>query len=148
MARFKIAAAGAGARGAAAGAEGGARAATRREPEARMKAIFSPAVSILIGLSNQRKLPLLAVLFMAPLALLFYETREYVSSATALWVAGTLVLALYALASHYIQADVGWQLLIVVFTAARRGRPHARSVKDGASSAVGFGHGAAHPAGR
>ena len=52
---------------------------------------------------------------MAPLALLFYETREYVSSATALWVAGTLVLALYALASHYIQADVGWQLLIVVF---------------------------------
>jgi methyl-accepting chemotaxis protein len=69
----------------------------------------------MLRLPNEKKLPLLSLLFLLPLALLYYETGAQAPAALRAWVVGTVVLALYGMAAFYIQADVGWRLLIGAF---------------------------------
>src|SRR5262249_26271934 len=42
-----------------------------------MRAILSPAVALLIRLSNEQKLPLISALFVLPLAVLYHETGSH-----------------------------------------------------------------------
>jgi methyl-accepting chemotaxis protein len=80
-----------------------------------MRALLSPAVAVLIRLPNEQKLPLISGLFVLPLAVLYYETGSHVSAGLAWALAGMLLLALYVMAAFYVQADVGWRLLIAAF---------------------------------
>jgi methyl-accepting chemotaxis protein len=77
-----------------------------------MKFIFAPGARVMLRLSNERKLPLMTALFLLPLALLFYETGDQVSTAMRIWIIGGVALALYAMGSFYLQADMGWRVLI------------------------------------
>jgi methyl-accepting chemotaxis protein len=80
-----------------------------------MRTILSPAVALLIRLSNEQKLPLISALFVLPLAVLYYETGSHVSAGLAWALAVMLLLAFYVMAAFYVQADVGWRLLIAAF---------------------------------
>jgi methyl-accepting chemotaxis protein len=91
-----------------------------------MRAILSPAVALLIRLSNEQKLPLISALFVLPLAVLYYETESHVSAALAWSLAGMLLLASYVMAAFYVQADVGWRLLIGAFQRLAEGDLTAR----------------------
>jgi len=73
-----------------------------------MKALFAPGILLMGRLANQTKLPLLSALFVLPFAILYYETYAQLSGpATAVaWVA--LAVALYAMASFYLQAGSAW----------------------------------------
>jgi methyl-accepting chemotaxis protein len=80
-----------------------------------MRALLSPAVAVLIRLPNEQKLPLISGLFVLPLAVLYYETGSHVSSGFAWTLAAMLLVAFYVMAAFYVQADVGWRLLIGAF---------------------------------
>jgi methyl-accepting chemotaxis protein len=80
-----------------------------------MKAIFSPAVALMLRLPNEQKLPLLTAMFLLPLALLYYETSDHVSPVLGAWIAGGVLVAIYLMASFYIQANEGWARVIDPF---------------------------------
>ena len=77
-----------------------------------MKFIFAPGARVMLRLSNEKKLPLMTVLFLLPLALLYYDTGDQVSTAMRIGIIGAVALALYAMDSFYLQADMGWRVLI------------------------------------
>jgi methyl-accepting chemotaxis protein len=79
-----------------------------------MRALFAPGIAVMGRLPNQQKLPLLAALFVLPLAILGYETYAQVPAAVAGLVLGTLLLALYGITSFYIQAGTAWRELMTV----------------------------------
>jgi methyl-accepting chemotaxis protein len=91
-----------------------------------MRAILSPAVAVLIRLSNQQKLPLISALFMLPLAVLYYETQSHVSAGLAWLLVVMVLLACYTMAAFFVQADVGWRLLIGAFQRLAEGDLTAR----------------------
>jgi methyl-accepting chemotaxis protein len=80
-----------------------------------ISAILSPAVSYLLRLTQQQKLRRLTFLFMVPLGILYFDVREHVSTETALWVLGVLLLAVYGMVSFFIQGDIAWRLVAGVF---------------------------------
>ncbi len=86
-----------------------------------MKAIFAPLVWLFLRLPNEKKLPLIAVAFLLPLAILQWETGALASTATKIWVVATVVFAVYCMVAFYIQADVGWRLLIGAFQRLEQG---------------------------
>ena len=77
-----------------------------------MKALFAPGISLMGSLPNQRTLPLLGFLFVLPLAILYYQTYTQLSATVTALVLGTLLLAVYGLASFYIQAGGAWKYLL------------------------------------
>jgi methyl-accepting chemotaxis protein len=80
-----------------------------------MKAFFAPAVALMLRLPNEQKLPLITLLFLWPLALLYFAAGDGASTALRAWVAGGAALAIYAMAAFYIQANVGWTRVIGPF---------------------------------
>ena len=80
-----------------------------------MKAIFWPAVRLMLRLPNEKKLPLMLVIFFLPLALLFYETGAQASGAVQAWVAGGVLLAIYVMIAFYLQANAGWTRVLGPF---------------------------------
>src|SRR5687768_8230094 len=80
--------------------------------EIEMKAFFAPAVALMLRLPNEQKLPLITLLFLWPLALLYFAAGDGASTALRAWVAGGAALAIYAMAAFYIQANVGWTRVI------------------------------------
>lgn len=86
-----------------------------------MKAIFSPLVWLFLRLPNEKKLPLMTVAFFAPLAILYYDAGQLASTATKVWVVAGIVFAIYCMVAFYLQADVGWRLLIGAFEHLEKG---------------------------
>jgi len=80
-----------------------------------MKAIFWPAVQIMLRLPNERKLPLMLVVFYLPCALLFYATAGQLSGALTAWVVGGAVLGVYVMIAFYLQANEGWTRVLGPF---------------------------------
>ena len=74
-----------------------------------MRALFAPGIAVMGRLPNQRKLPLLSFLFVLPLAILGYETYSQISSTVVVLVLAALLLAIYSMASFYIQAALAWR---------------------------------------
>jgi methyl-accepting chemotaxis protein len=80
-----------------------------------MKALFAPAVSLMLRLSNPQKLPFMLAIFFLPLAILYYATGDQASTAVKLWVAGGVLLGIYVMAAFYVQANVGWTKVLGPF---------------------------------
>jgi methyl-accepting chemotaxis protein len=80
-----------------------------------MKAIFAPAVWLMLRHPNERKLPVMLAVFYLPLAVLYYATADQLSFALKAWVAGGVVLGAYTMAAFYIQANEGWARVLGPF---------------------------------
>jgi methyl-accepting chemotaxis protein len=91
-----------------------------------MKAFLAPGIALMHRLPNQKKLPLLSALFMLPLGILYYQTRQYVEPALAYTLLGTLILAIYALTAYYFQAAAGWISVVAVMKRLAEGDLTAR----------------------
>jgi len=76
-----------------------------------MKPLFAPGVALMGRLSNQKKLPLISVLFILPFAILYYETYAQLSVTQNVVVWLALGIALYAMSSFYVQAGTAWAQL-------------------------------------
>ena len=59
-----------------------------------MRWLFTPGARMMLRLSNEKKLPLISLLFLLPLALLYWETGDRVSAALGFWLMGAVALAL------------------------------------------------------
>ena len=79
-----------------------------------MRVLFEPGIAVMGRLPNQKKLPLLSALFILPLAILLYETYAQVSTTVMALVLATFLLALYGIASFYIQAGTAWRELMAI----------------------------------
>ena len=47
-----------------------------------MRWLFAPGARMMLQLSNEKKLPLISLLFLLPLAFLYWETGERVSASS------------------------------------------------------------------
>jgi len=83
--------------------------------------LFAPGARVMLRLSNQQKLPLISALFLLPLVLLYWETGEHASTALRLCIGWGVALALYSMGSFYLQADMGWRILIAAMERISRG---------------------------
>lgn len=79
-----------------------------------MKAFLAPGIALMHRLPNQKKLPLLSLLFMAPLGILYYHTRQHIEPLVEYAVLGALLVAIYAMTAYYFQAAAGWLSVIAV----------------------------------
>ena len=86
-----------------------------------MRWLFTPGARMMLRLSNERKLPLISLLFLLPLAFLYWETGDSVSGSLRFWLIGGVALALYSMGSFYLQADMGWRILIAAMERISRG---------------------------
>jgi methyl-accepting chemotaxis protein len=80
-----------------------------------MKQIFWPAIRLMLRLPNEKKLPLMLVVFYLPLALLFYETGAQASPVLQAWLAALVLLGIYLMAAFYLQANEGWTRVLGPF---------------------------------
>ena len=80
-----------------------------------MKVIFLPAVRLMLRLSNEKKLPLMMVIFYLPLAVLYLDVGAQASPGTKGWVTGGALLGVYAMVSFYLQANEGWTRVLGPF---------------------------------
>jgi len=80
-----------------------------------MKTIFAPAVWLMLRLPNERKLPIMLVIFFLPLALLYYATMDQLSAELKAWTAGGVLLGIYVMISFYLQANEGWSRVLGPF---------------------------------
>src|SRR4051812_46333216 len=86
-----------------------------------MRVLFAPGIAVMGKLPNQQKLPLLTALFILPLAILAYETYAQVSTTAGALVVAAFAVALYAMASFYIQAASAWRELLALTTRVSAG---------------------------
>src|SRR6476646_8066364 len=77
-----------------------------------MRILFVPGAKVMVRMPNQQKLPLMTILFLLPLAILYYEVGGRASTTTHVLVGFGVLLALYAMGSFYVQADMGWRILL------------------------------------
>jgi methyl-accepting chemotaxis protein len=77
-----------------------------------MRFIFEPGARFLLRLPNEKKLPLISLLFLTPAAILAYDVGLAASTVALTWAAVAALVALYAMAAFYVQADMGWRILI------------------------------------
>ncbi|MFC5499069.1 methyl-accepting chemotaxis protein [Caenimonas terrae] len=91
-----------------------------------MKLIFWPAVRLMLRLPNERKLPLMLVVFFLPLALLYYETGAQASTAVKAWIAAGVLFAVYVMIAFYLQANEGWTRVLGPFRRLAAGDLTAR----------------------
>ena len=86
-----------------------------------MKAIFWPAVSLMLKLPNEKKLPVMLVIFFLPLAFLYYETGAQLSALEHAWIAGGVVFGIYIMVAFYLQANEGWSKVLGPFERLAQG---------------------------
>jgi len=91
-----------------------------------MKALFAPAVAIMLRLPNERKLPLMLVMFYLPLAALYYVTADLIPLELKLWIAAGVVLGVYVMIAFYLQANAGWGKVLGPFQRLAAGDLTAR----------------------
>jgi len=80
-----------------------------------MKAIFWPAVYVMLRLPNEKKLPVMLLIFFLPLALLYYETGAQLSPAMKVCIGLGVLLGIYVMAAFYLQANEGWAKVLGPF---------------------------------
>src|SRR5689334_16068863 len=80
-----------------------------------MKLIFWPAVRLMLRLPNEKKLPLMLVIFYLPLALVYYEIGSQLSAGTQALLAAGVLLGIYAMGAFYLQANEGWTRVLGPF---------------------------------
>ena len=76
--------------------------------------VFGPGIALMQRLANEMKLPLLSALHLAPCAVLYAMTSDRLSAGQEALVAALVLLAIYSMASFFLQANIGWVLLIGV----------------------------------
>jgi methyl-accepting chemotaxis protein len=91
-----------------------------------MKALFAPAVWLMLRHPNQRKLPVMLAIFFLPLALLYYATGDQATPALKAWIAGAVVLGIYVMVAFYLQAEEGWAKVLGPFQRLTAGDLTAR----------------------
>jgi hypothetical protein len=79
-----------------------------------MNRLMRPGVAFMRLMTNEVKLPLLTVSFVAPFAIVVFFARRDLPSGALAAAAGILILAVYGMASFYLQARAGWELFISV----------------------------------
>ncbi len=94
---------------------------TLMEGSRKVRVICAPLVWLFLKLPNEKKLPLIAIAFLLPLAILLLDTGSVASTWTKGWIVCTVAFAVYCLMAFYIQADVGWRLLIGAFERVEKG---------------------------
>ena len=92
-----------------------------------IRVLFTPGISLMRALTTRQKMPLVTLLFLAPLAILYYQTYPQAAPLTNWLVGGTLLLALYGVVSFYLQADAGWLSLIAIVRRLAEGDLTART---------------------
>ena len=86
-----------------------------------MKWIMQPGVALMRTMSNEVKLPLLTVLFVAPFCVLLYFAGRALPPVALAVAAVVLIAAVYGMASFYLQARAGWELFISVIKQVSQG---------------------------
>src|SRR5436190_12132277 len=80
-----------------------------------MKTIFAPLVALMLRLPNEKKLPLMLLIFFLPLGVLYYDTAPHVSAQLAAWIAAGVLLGVYVMIAFYLQANAGWTRVLGPF---------------------------------
>jgi methyl-accepting chemotaxis protein len=80
-----------------------------------MKLIFWPAIRLMLRLPNEKKLPLMLVIFYLPLGILYAQAGAQLSPALTAWLAGLVLLGIYAMGAFYLQANEGWTRVLGPF---------------------------------
>ncbi len=83
--------------------------------------VFSPGIALMQRLANEIKLPLLSALHLAPCAVLYAMTSGSLSAGQEALIAALVLLAIYSMASFFLQANIGWVLLIGVIERIGKG---------------------------
>jgi methyl-accepting chemotaxis protein len=78
--------------------------------------VFAPGIAVMRSMGNEKKLPFLSALHLAPCAVLYALAGDALSAGQAAAVAALAALALYGMASFYLQANRGWVQMIEVIT--------------------------------
>ena len=79
-----------------------------------MSAFFAPGIAVMKKMGNEKKLPFLSALHLLPCAILYGLVGDKLSSGQNALIVGLAVLAMYAQASFYFQANRGWVELLEV----------------------------------
>jgi methyl-accepting chemotaxis protein len=80
-----------------------------------MKVLFAPAVALMLRLPNERKLPLMLVIFYLPLAVLAYLVADQLTLEIKLWLGAGVLLGVYVMIAFYLQANAGWTKVLGPF---------------------------------
>src|SRR6185503_3085922 len=86
-----------------------------------MKFLFAPGAVFMLRLSNEKKLPLITFLFLLPSVILYLDAGSNVSPAARAWAIAAVLVAVYSMGSFYVQADMGWRVLIAAMERISRG---------------------------
>ena len=86
-----------------------------------MRALFAPAVATMLKFPNEKKLPMMLVIFFLPLAYLYYLTGERLAPAQHWWIAGGVALGVYTMIAFYLQANEGWTKVLGPFERLAQG---------------------------
>jgi methyl-accepting chemotaxis protein len=76
-----------------------------------MNWLFKPAVSLLLGLTNTVRFPLIGILFLVPLAITLRHTYAELSEAEIGLIFATVALAVYFLAALNLSSKLGWGVI-------------------------------------
>ena len=86
-----------------------------------MRALFGPAVAVLMHQRNRVKMPLAGILFTVPIAIALFVKPVSWSSTAGLWMIASYALAWYYIGALYFTSDVSWA---VIHKMARRLAEH------------------------
>jgi len=87
-----------------------------------MKSDIHAMVLVMLRLPNEKKLPLMLLVFFLPLALLYYETGEAACGGhEKAWIAGGVALGVYVMVAFYLQANEGWTKVLGPFERLAKG---------------------------
>jgi methyl-accepting chemotaxis protein len=80
-----------------------------------MKALFAPAVWLMLRHPNQHKLPVMLAIFFLPLAVLYQATASQLTPELKAWIAACLLLGIYVMIAFFLQAEQGWAKVLGPF---------------------------------
>jgi methyl-accepting chemotaxis protein len=71
--------------------------------------LMAPGLALMYSISNKGKMPLTSILYLIPLAVLYYETGSQASTFTRVTIVVFVTLAIYLMFGWYIQARDGFK---------------------------------------
>jgi methyl-accepting chemotaxis protein len=86
-----------------------------------MKFLLAPAVWLMLRLPNEKKLPVMLVVFFLPLAYLFWVTEDQLSTTVKIVVGCGVLLGVYVMLAFYEQANAGWTRVLGPFERLAKG---------------------------
>src|SRR4051812_22557677 len=79
-----------------------------------MNILMAPGLALMHRISNKGKMPLTSALYLAPLAVLYFETGSHASTFTRAAIVVFVSVAIYLMFAWYLQARDGFKGLGVV----------------------------------